>query len=436
MTLVLHTDLKTANYQLVKCDEDDRSILCFINLVDNTCLFKLNDFTVVSKVIDDHTVEISSSDKDSLCICYRNCYRNCDYRNYDCCIEINDGSVLTIDENTLKNSALNATIESSSVVVLNSIVIGDCYFCGVNGNIVDSFVYLFGDIVEDEYNEFNKLDEEDEIDDFNIVDCIYSNIGFRVPSFNINQDETLIVLALDQTDFVKYVPDEETIVLELRSLTNDIEIHIDNINKYCLSHDKYYDNINYIMCIGNDKMSIHRINKKCEGEEYANDYELEAIKQKYYPKNHSDAYSHVQNLHYNSDLINVEYCKNILAGIKYLQDNQDHEDQTKLNHVCNNIAKCKVFDVEKGAKLFMNDYICFINYYVNIKENAIVSLYDKYYNYVDDEYIKCSKLLPNFLMKAIIGHTSLDQEDITSSPMHIYGEHYAIETIKALMNEQ
>lgn len=244
------------------------------------------------------------------------------------------------------------------------------------------------------------------------------------------------MLALDQTDFVKYVSDEKTVVLELRSLANDIEIHIDNVKKYYLSNDTDYDNINYIVCIGNDKMSIHRLNKKCEGEdEYANDSELEEIMQKYHPKNYSSAYGHVQNLHYNPDLINVEYCKNILAGIKYLQDNQDHEDQTKLNQVCNNIAKCKVFDIEKGAKLFINDYVCFINYYVNVKENAIVSLYCKYYNYVDDEYIKCSRLLPNFLMKVIIGYTSLDQEDITSDLMYIYCDHYTIETIKALMNE-
>ena len=432
MTLILHTNSETTHYQFVKCNEDDQSTTCFINLNDNTCLFKLNDFTGVSKVIDDHTFEISNSNRDSLWICYG----NCDNRNYDCSscgysIEIDYGSVLTIDENTIKNSAVNATIISSSVAMSDSTIIGDCCFYEVNGNIINSFVYLFGSILEDECN------EEDKIDDFNIIDCVYSNIGFHVPSFNVNHNETLIVLALDQTDFVKYVSDEKTVVLELRSLANDIEIHIDNVKKYYLSNNTDYDNINYIVCIGNDKMSIHRLNKKCEGEdEYANDSELEEIMQKYHPKNYSSAYGHVQNLHYNPDLINVEYCKNILAGIKYLQDNQDHEDQTKLNQVCNNIAKCKVFDVEKGAKLFINDYVCFINYYVNVKENAIVSLYCKYYNYVDDEYIKCSRLLPNFLMKVIIGYASLDQEDITSDLMHIYCDHYTIETMKALMNEQ
>lgn len=430
MPLILKTNSHIFNYSFVNYEENGVSTMSFTNLATGVHLFDVYSFVSVDQC-DDHTFKFTTFCKDGLLL-----YQKINHR-----IQIDEGASLTIDENTIVKSVLEIRIETRThVTMINSTVIADCLI-STDCNITNSFAFLYKHIYNDVHNDIRN----DVLD--NILDIVnnglYTNLNYDVPELTINEENTLIVLALNQSAFSRYSEDDKTVVLDHYDESN-IEIHIKNVEKYCVKCNTLCNNIDYIMCIGNGPMSISRINKHHQ-KEYATDDELEEIKQKYHPKNHIRRYKcselcdykeHMRNLHYDSKLLDVEYAKDILTGIKYLNDYGDSVDEFasvfhKFGRCVNYIGECQIINVEKGAKLFMNDSTCGTHYCVNIKANKIVSLHDTtgYLKY--NQYIQ-STLLPNFLMKLIMNHETIEYEDL-SCALTDYKSELLVGCVKKIM---
>ena len=385
MSLILKTNSSVTNYQF------DKESGCFSSN-DGTRLFKLMHYAKDYEIVDDHTFKFVSN------TCFLTVKLEHDY-----CITIDEPSSLTIDENTLKNSAFIYSIKYGNVTMFNSTIIAE----GVakcNYNIVNSFAYLYhedDDFPTDSPDSYEEECEEESVDTIDIIDCnIFSNIKYSVPKLTVRPNETLIVLITNKDIKVNYQESTKIITLNnVHSLDDDgmnmFDINITNVNRYSIENG-------YMMFVGNRNMSIYKTHVTYAGH-YATDKQLEEINKKYHPSNlHCDAYA-----------INVEYCNEILTGIKYIQDHPNEPSyRTK--------SKYELMSIEKGAKLFIEEYMLSTHYHINVKENSIVSLYDnKYIKFFDSEYGSAPWLLPNFFMKLIINHSCGKRECVSSGLLNV-----------------
>lgn len=315
-------------------------------------------------------------------------------------IKIEGDASLTIDEYSFMYSELSCIIRNDVVVtILNSTVMGECSVIKANCNIVNSYVLLEGNVIDEPIN---------------AVDCTYSNLEYKELKLDIKPEETLIVLTLNIIDFVKYLPKREVVILNLIRIYHDIDVYVTNVKKYHLAYSKSNNGFSYIVLIGDSNMTISRINKNVK-EEYASDDELKEIKQKYQKILYTDTYTN---------------GKNILTGIKYLQDHPKCTDEQEFKEVFFDIIRQKVINVGKGAKLFINGIVCFSYYYIDVKENEITSLDSCYdYHVGNDIY---SPLLPLFLMKLLINHETTE----FNFPSIYYNFRDPLKNVKEIMNSQ
>ena len=383
MTLIVKTSRHVNNYTVTP----NRKIVC---TVDNTYLFSITSKTIIEKV-DDYTLRLRENRK------YKRYFY---FYSVGCSFVIERDSTLTIDEPTILDSSAMICLEHNvNVTIYNSLFFNtdkdEIKFCR-SSNIINSIIFNRGSSVivpsvnlENQYVFFNNGN-------------VTGYISYQKPSCDIAENDTLIVMANDiYTTVIKFNKNSDRIILKnLQSPNQTICVY--NVKKFCQID-------NYVMFVGDDNMSISRVkHNNIKPHQYPQD-ELQRLREQY----------KVLDIKH-SDVIDVNHNDEVLLKFKWIVDNTpNREIEHGIDYKIDRKDFDKIFknepvpliNVEKGAKLFIKDSsIVETPYYVNVKENQVVALYEYYGSSCDrpNRY----DYIPNLLMKAVLDIESQEHESL------------------------
>lgn len=370
MTLIFKTSRHVNNYTTTP----NRRIIC---TVDNTYLFSITSKTVIEKV-DDYTLRLREDRKRK---------RYLYFYSVGCSFVIEHGSTLIIDEPTILDSSAMIHIGNNvSVTIYNSLFFNtdkdEIKFCA-NSDIVNSTVFNTGCSVivpsvniENSYVHFGNG---------NMVEYV----SYQKPPCDVEENDTLVVMVNDNYNSIIQLNENPDVVILKDFQYANRTICVYNVKKF-------YKMNRYVMFIGDDNMSISRINYNIiEPHQYSQD-ELQRLREQYKVTDvkHSSA-------------IDVNHNDEVLLKFKHIVDHKENGTTFEEFSKIFKYEPIPLVNIEKGAKLFIKDQsLIETPYHVNIKENQIVALHEYYGQSDKYDYV------PNLLMKVVLDIESQEHESL------------------------